>query len=128
MQMTLQRNDSLAKQKWFDYTAGKRRLEKSSLNVVHQVLVKQSHQNKQSPMFKPHPYRIIDQNGTMLTAKHISTNHEITRNQTHFKSIPEIATVPKKEQVEHELEEDLDLERVGEVLECENETLRHNRP
>ena len=37
----------------------------------------------------------------------MSTNHEITRNQTHFKSIPETAIVPKQEQVEHELEEDL---------------------
>ena len=58
----------------------------------------------------------------------MSTNHEITRNQTHFKSIPETATVPKQEQVEHELEEDLDLEGAAEVVECENEALRHNRP
>ena len=79
-------------------------------------------------MFKPYPYRIIGQNGTMLTAKHMSTNHEITRNQTHFKSIPETAIVPKQEQVEHKLEEDLDLEGAGEVVEYENETLRHNRP
>ena len=28
----------------------------------------------------------------------------------------------------HELEEDLDLEGAGEVVECENEALRHNRP
>ena len=79
-------------------------------------------------MFKPYPYRIIGQKGTMLTAKHMSTNHEITRNQTHFKSIPETAIVPKQEQVEHELEEDLNLEVAGEVVECENEALRHNRP
>ena len=56
------------------------------------------------------------------------TNHEITHNQMHFKSIPETAIVPEQEQVEHELEEDLDLEGAGEVVECENETLRHNRP
>ena len=58
----------------------------------------------------------------------MSTNHEITRNQTHFKSIPETAIIPKEEQVEHELEEDLDLEGAGEVVDCENEALRHNRP
>ena len=40
----------------------------------------------------------------------MSTNHEINRNQMHFKSIPETALVPKQEQVEHGLEEDLDLE------------------
>ena len=48
--------------------------------------------------------------------------------KTHFKSIPETVIVPKQEQVEHELEEDLDLKGAGEVLECENEALRHNRP
>ena len=47
-------------------------------------------------MFKSYPYRIIGQNGTMLTAKHISTNDEITRYQTHFKSIPETAIAPKQ--------------------------------
>ena len=36
----------------------------------------------------------------------MSTNHEITRNQTYFKSIPETAIVPKQEQAEHGLEED----------------------
>ena len=64
----------------------------------------------------------------MLTAKHMSTNHEITHNQTHFTSIPETAIVPKQEQVGNELEEDLDLETAGEVVECENEALRHSRP
>ena len=33
----------------------------------------------------------------MLIAKPMSTNHEVTRNQTHFKSIPETAIVPKQE-------------------------------
>ena len=128
MQSTLQRNGSLAKEKGFDYTTGTRRAKESSLNVGDRVLVKQTRQNKLSPMFKPYPYRMIGQNGTMLTAKHVSTNHENNCNQTHFKSIPETVIVPKQEQVEHELEKDLDLEGAGEVLECENEALRHNRP
>ena len=64
----------------------------------------------------------------MLIAKHMWTNHEITRNQTHFKSIPETAIVAEQEQVEHELEEDLDLKGAGEVFDCENEALIHNRP
>ena len=115
MQSTLQQIDSLAKQKWLDYTAVKRRPKESSLNVGDRVLVKQTRQNKLSPMLKPYPYRIIGQSGTMLTAKHMSTNHEINRNQKHFKSIPETAIAPKQEQVEHELEEDLDLEGLGEV-------------
>ena len=36
--------------------------------------------------------------------------------------------MPKKEQVEQELEDKTDLEQMGKVVECENETLRHNRP
>ena len=40
----------------------------------------------------------------------MSTNHEITRNQTYFKSIPETAIAPKQEQAEHGLEEDTDFE------------------
>ena len=128
MQKTLTWNDSLAKQKSLYYTTGKCRPKESSLNFGDQVLVKHTHQNKLSLMFKLYPYRIIGQESTMLTAKQMSTNHRITCNQTHFKSIPETAIVPKQEQVEHELVEDLDLEVVGEVVECENETLRHNRP
>ena len=41
MQRTLQRNGSLAKQKWLDYTTGERRPKESSLNVGYRVLVKQ---------------------------------------------------------------------------------------
>ena len=63
----------------------------------------------------------------MLTVKHMSTNHEITSNETHLKSIPETAIVPKKEQVEHELEEETDLEGTGEVGECKNEALRQSK-
>ena len=54
-------------------------------------------------MFEPYLYLKIGQKGTKLTAKHMSTNHEITTNQTHFKSIPEPAIAPKQERVEHEL-------------------------
>ena len=125
MQRTLQRNDSPAK--WLYYTTGKRQPKESLLKVGDRFPVKQTSQNKLPPMFKPYPYHIIGQNGTMLTTKHMSTNHEINRNQMHFKSIPETALVPKQEQAEHGLEEDLDLEGAGEVVQCENEALRHNR-
>ena len=45
-QSILQRNDSLAKQKWLDYTARKRRQKESWLNVSDRVLVKKTRQNK----------------------------------------------------------------------------------
>ena len=111
-----------------EYKTEKRRPKEISLTIDDRFLVKQPRQNKLSPLFKPHPYRIIGKKGTKLTAKHMSTNHEITPNQAHFKSIPETAIVPKKEQVKHEIDEETDLERAGEVDECENEVLIHNIP
>ena len=45
-QSTLQRNDSLGKQKWLDYTARKRRQKGSWLNVSDRVLAKKTRQNK----------------------------------------------------------------------------------
>ena len=110
MQRTLQPNDSLAKQKLLDYTTGKRWSKEILLNVGGQVLVKQTHQSKLSLMFKPYTFRILGQKGTMLTANHMATNHEITHNETYFKSILETAIVPKQEQVEREIQEDTDLE------------------
>ena len=86
MQSTLQQTDSLAKQKWLDYTAVKRRPKESSLNVGDRVLVKQTRQEK-----------LLSKISNVQTAKPMSTNHEVTRNQTHFKSIPETAIVPKQE-------------------------------
>ena len=44
MQSTSQWNDSLAKQKGLDYTAGKLRPKENSLKVIDRVLVKQNRQ------------------------------------------------------------------------------------
>ena len=49
---------------------------------------------KLSSPFKPYSYRIIAQKGSMFTAKNLQTDHEITRNETHFKSIPEQVIAP----------------------------------
>ena len=93
-----------------EYKTEKRRPKEISLTIDDRFLVKQPRQNKLSPLFKPYPYRIIGKKGAKLTAKHTSTNHEITPNQGHFKSILETAIVPKKEQVKHEIDEETDLE------------------
>ena len=79
-----------------EYTTEKRRRKEILLNIGDRVLVKQPPQNKLYPLFKHYPYRRIGNKGTMLTAKHMSTNHEIALNQTHFKLIPETAIVPKR--------------------------------
>ncbi|RNA27385.1 hypothetical protein BpHYR1_033732 [Brachionus plicatilis] len=52
------------------------------------VLVKQKQATKHDSIFNPNPYRVISKNGTMITARNTS-NHEITRNISHFKRIPE---------------------------------------
>ena len=93
---TLQWSDSPAVQKLLEYTIEKCRPTEVSLNIGDGVFVKQSRQNKLSSLFKPYPYHIIGKKGTMLTAKHMSTNREITRNQTHFESVPETALCLKR--------------------------------
>ena len=65
-----------------------------SLSVGNGVLVKQRHKNKLSSPFNPYPYLIIAQKGSMFTAKNSETDHEITWNETHFKSIPKQAIAP----------------------------------
>ena len=47
--------------------------------------VKQKPKNKEEPFFNPEPYRVAKMNGTMITAE--NSNHEITRNASHFKKI-----------------------------------------
>ena len=93
IQRTLQQNDS--QQKNVD-------LKKSLINIGDRILVKKLCQNNLSPLFQPYPCQIISKKGAMLTGRHMSTNQEIIRNQTHFKSIPETVIVSKKEQVKYE--------------------------
>lgn len=120
-QTVLTQNDLLSKQKALDYTNKKRRPKETSLNIGDRVLIKQPRQNKLSTPFKPFPYRVIARKGTMITARNISGEHEVTRNQSHFKHIPETAIVPKHEKIELELEEGSVLGGAGGVVECESE-------
>ena len=71
-----------------DYTTLRRHATPCTLSVGDRVLVKQPRKNKLSSPFNPYPYRIITQKGSMFTTKKSETDHEITRNQTHLKSIP----------------------------------------
>ena len=87
----LEFNDRTKKELATDYATLRRHAKPCSLSVGDRVLVKQPRKNKLSSPFNPYPYRIIAQKGSMFIAKNSETDHEITRNETHFKSIPEQA-------------------------------------
>ena len=76
-----------------DYSTLSSHAKPCSLSVRDRVLVKQPSKNKLSSPYNPYPYYITAQKDSMFTAKNSETDHEITRNQTHFNSIPEQAIV-----------------------------------
>ena len=90
----LEFNDRTKKELATDYATLCRHVMPRSLPVGDRVLVKQQHKNKLSSPFNPYPYCIIPQKSSMFTAKNSETDHEITRNETHFKSIPKQAIAP----------------------------------
>ena len=81
-------NDLTKKELATDYVTLSRHAKPCTLSVGDRVLVKQPRKNNLSSPFNPYPYRITAQKGSMFTAKNSETDHEINRNQTHFKSIP----------------------------------------
>ena len=90
----LEFNDRTKKELATDYATFRRHAKPCSLSVGDRELVKQPRKNKLSSPCNPYPYRIIAQKGSMFTAKKSEIDHEITRNQIHFKSIPEQAIAP----------------------------------
>ncbi len=56
------------------------------LNVDDKVLIKQPKQNKMSTPFKPEPFEITDNKGSMITAQ--NAEHSVTRNASFFKKLP----------------------------------------
>ena len=89
----LESNDRTKKELATDYAILRRHVKPCSLSVGDRVFVKQPRKNKLSSPFNPYPYRITAQKGWMFIAKNSETD-EITRNETHFKSIPEQAIGP----------------------------------
>ena len=56
------------------------------------VLVRQPKWNKLTPTYKPKPDRTTHKKGSMITASH--PDHVITRNSSHFKTIPSQSADP----------------------------------
>ena len=65
------------------------------MKIDDKVLVKQRQTSKEQVYFKQEPYRVTKMNGTMITVENTNLNHEITRNVSHFKKIPESCEVPE---------------------------------
>ena len=84
-------NDWTNKELATDYATLRRHAKSCSFSVGDHVLVKQPCNNGLSSPFNPYSYCIIAQKGSVFATKNSETDHEITRNQTHFKSIPEQA-------------------------------------
>ena len=87
----LEFNDRTKKELATDYATLSRHAKPCSLSVDDRVLAKQPRKNELSSPFNPYPYPLIAQKGSMFTAKNSKTDHELTRNQTHFQSTPEQA-------------------------------------
>ena len=67
-----------------------------NINISYTVLVKQIQRNKEELFLNPEPYTVTKTNGTMVTAKNV--NHEITRNVSHFKKMPNSCEVLERRQ------------------------------
>jgi hypothetical protein len=76
-------NDARAKQAMKEYGDHKLRTRESTLKLNDLVIVRQEAIRKSTPVYEQEPYRIIDINGSMITAS--NTRRTITRNSSAFK-------------------------------------------
>ena len=88
-------NDMLAKAKTKAYQDVRRHAVEPTINPGDRVLVKQRKANKLTPRFNPNPYYVTNTKGTLITARNSINNHNLTRNATYFKQIPETAETPR---------------------------------
>ena len=96
----LESNDHIAKLQAKVYQDTRTHAKPNTLQVGDRVLVKQRKLHKVTPRFNTNPYYITDMKGTLVTASNPTNHHEITRNTSHFKPIPETAVVPRPFQPE----------------------------
>ena len=98
-------NDQYAKEKAKAYTDNRFKSEWKDLKTDDLVLVKQRKMNKLTPIFEPHPYRVTEKKGTMVTAQSDINGKSITRNVSHFKRVPEKTEFQMIEEEEDDKEE-----------------------
>ena len=81
------RENEISKQLYNKQYTNRRNVTKSNLKVGDYVLVKQQRQNKLIPNFNETPYTITHRCNSRVIARN-EIGHIITRNLSHFKSIP----------------------------------------
>lgn len=82
----LRQADALAKNRMKQKADRMRRVAPLALRVGDVVLCRQKKEGKLCPAYNPQPYKVIAIKGSMVTAK--CNNHVITRNSSHFKTLP----------------------------------------
>ena len=102
-------NDAKSKQISTQYTDNRRHCIERKLQNGDLVIVKQRKANKLTPNFEPNPYRVTNQNHTMITAKDENSDKTITRNISHFKKLPESTKFPLQEE---EIEDEVDTSSI----------------
>ena len=84
---TARANDAKAKQNMKAYFDAKKATKHREFKLNDPVIVKWDRSSKFDAFFDPHAYRIVNINGSMITAKR--SDKEITRNAKYFKQINE---------------------------------------
>ena len=82
----LRQADALAKNRMKQKADRMRRVAPLALRVGDVVLCRQKKEGKLCPAYNPQLYKVIAVKGSMVTAK--CNNHVITRNSSHFKTLP----------------------------------------
>ena len=97
--------DSHAKTRMKEYADKKRHTQPHDIQVGDSVLVKQEKRNKFTTPFEPVPYTVSSANGSMITARRITDQREITRNSSHYKKVNTQDTRPKTRDTRHETQD-----------------------
>ena len=88
----LHHRDYTAKQRQKLYSDQRRRARPSKVQEGDQVLIRWRQLNKAMPRFNPQPYKVVDVNGSMITAQSQTDGREVTRNSSFMKRLEPLMT------------------------------------
>ncbi|CAC5359615.1 unnamed protein product [Mytilus coruscus] len=108
----IRETDKRKKDKMKNYADTRRNAEPSDLKIGDTVLVRQDKQNKLSTPYNSKPYKIVERNGTMLTAKR-DDGHMITRNSSFYKQVKIPPTIVNSEKEQEQEEPSTQLRTSG---------------
>ncbi|CAB4003534.1 Hypothetical predicted protein [Paramuricea clavata] len=113
----IHKNDDHAKLKMKYYADLKSNVKLSHLEEGDTVLLKNDYKSKRFPPYDPHPYKVVEKKGSMVTARRDSRS--VTRNSSFFKPVvkpeneetecPELC-VPERSQENPDISEDAECE------------------